>query len=265
MTPSLCLETFFLDQPFLRRMELAKAVGYRAVSFWSWKDKDLPAIRRASRKLGLRIACFSGNRRFTLIHPGHRTRLMQEVTQALKIARQLECPSLCLLSDKLLEDGRAAPLPAKLSRREKKESLVEGLRQLSKIASTFQTTLLLEPLNTRVDHPGCFLNSFAMALEAVQQVGQPNLKILYDIYHMSVMGEDVVAHLRKHLRWIGGVDVADAPGRHEPGTGRIDYAAVFKVLRRLKYRGVIGMEFFPSSDHVSAAARGLALVAGDRA
>ncbi len=265
MTPSLCLETFFQDQPFLRRMELAKAVGYRAVSFWSWKDKDLPAIHLASRKLGLRIACFSGNRRFTLIHPGHRTQLIQEVTQALKVARQLQCPSLCLLSDRLLKDGRAAPIPAKLSRKQKRESLVEGLRQLSKVASAFRSTLLLEPLNTRVDHPGCFLNSFAMALEAVQQVGQPNLKILYDIYHMSVMGEDVVAHLRKHLRWIGGVDVADAPGRHEPGTGRIDYAAVFRTLRRLKYRGVIGMEFFPSSDHVSAAARGLALVAGDRA
>ena len=105
------------------------------LSGFRWSENRQAGHRRASHKLGLRIACFSGNRRFTLIHPGYRTQLMREVTQALSVARQLQCPSFCLLSDKLLEDARAAPLPAKLSRREKRESLVEGLRQLSKIAS----------------------------------------------------------------------------------------------------------------------------------
>ncbi|MBI4050921.1 MAG: TIM barrel protein [Elusimicrobia bacterium] len=234
-------------------MELAHRSGYKAVSFWSWTDKNIEAIRQTSKKLRLQIACFSGNREYTLIHPKDRAGVLQEVLKSLKLARRLNCPALNLLSDRLLPDGRAAPLPSPLSSKKKMETLVDSLDFLAREASRFKISLLLEPLNTKVDHPGCFLNSFRKTLDAVRKVDHAQVRILYDIYHMSVMGENVLSQIRRHLRWIGRLDVADAPGRHEPGTGAIDYPSIAQLLRKLKYRGGVGMEFFPSQAPLLAA------------
>jgi hydroxypyruvate isomerase len=104
-------------------------------------------------------------------------------------------------------------------------------------------TLLLEPLNTVLDHRGCFLDQSALGVEIVRRVDSPRVKLLYDIYHMSMMNEDVLTEIGRNLEWIGYFHVADMPRRHQPGTGKIDYPAVSALLRRASYEGFIGMEF----------------------
>jgi hydroxypyruvate isomerase len=249
---SLCLEMLFTDRPFVERMEIASQLGYRAVEFWDWRDKDLPALAHTATRLGLTIAAISGNRRHALIDPAARAGLIEEMERVFTVAEQLSCRHVMMLSDVLRPDGSAAPIRT-LSKEDKLESMVAGLRALSKQAEKAGITLLLEPLNTELDHRKCFLDDSATGVEIVQRVGSRQVKLLYDIYHMSMMGEDILDRLETNLPWIGHIHVADMPGRHQPGTGRIPYKAVNALLSRIGYKGFIGMEFSALGPDVGAA------------
>jgi hydroxypyruvate isomerase len=252
MKLSLCLEMLFTDRPFIERLAIAARLGYHAIEFWDWRDKDLPAIAREVSRLGLTVAAMSGNRQHALISPEARAELIAEMDQVFAAAKQLDCRRIMMLSDVLNEDGSAAPTRAR-SAEEKVESLAENLRTLATRADAASVTLLLEPLNTVLDHRGCFLNTSSLGAEIVRRVNSPRVKLLYDIYHMSMMGEDVLMEIDTNLEWIGYFHVADQPGRHQPGTGKIDYGAVNTLLKRAKYEGFIGMEFSPLGPDEQAA------------
>jgi hydroxypyruvate isomerase len=254
MKLSLCLETVFTDRPFVERMQEASALGYSAIEFWDWRTKELTAIEESAAQLNLTIAAMSGNRQHTLIDPDARSNLMAEMEQAFAAAQQLRCRHLMMLSDVLAADGSAAT-PPPLSKQEKFESVVGGLQALVPQASDAGVVLLLEPLNSVLDHRGTFLDHSLMGFEIIRQVGSPKVKLLYDIYHMSMMGEDVVAEMENNLECIGYLHVADSPGRHQPGTGKIDYRGIADWLKRVRFDGFIGMEFFSQGpDHLAARA-----------
>jgi hydroxypyruvate isomerase len=251
---SLCLETVFADRPFTERMRAASALGYSAIEFWDWRTKDLTAIMETAAQFNLTIAAMSGNRRHTLIDPDARAGLMAELEQVFEVAQQLNCLHVMMLSDVLAADGSAA-MPVSLSNEEKFRSAVEGLCALADRAEDAGVVLLLEPLNTVLDHRGCFLDRSRIGFEIIRQVGRPQVKLLYDIYHMSMMGEDTLAEIESNLNLIGYLHVADVPGRHQPGTGKIDYGAIADGLRRARFQGFIGMEFFPHGpDEIAARA-----------
>ena len=254
MKLSLCLETVFTDRPFVERMREAFALGYSAIEFWDWRTKDLAVITETAAQLNLTIAAMSGNRQHALIDPDARPGLMAEMEQAFAAAQQLRCRHLMMLSDVLAADGSAAT-PPPLSKQEKFESVVQGLQALVHQASDAGVVLLLEPLNSLLDHRGTFLDDSRMGFEIIRHVGSPQVKLLYDIYHMSMMGEDVVAEMRSNLEWIGYLHVADLPGRHQPGTGKIDYRGIADWLKGVRFDGFIGMEFFPQGpDNLAARA-----------
>lgn len=240
--PSLCLEMLFQDRSFVERMEAASRLGYRAIEFWDWKDKDIAAVAQAAARLQLTVAAISGNRRHSLLEPDFRAGLIEEMDQVFEVAHQLNCRHIMMLSNVLEPDGSAAPTP-RLSEEEKLDSIVEGLRKLADRLKGQQVTLLLEPLNTMLDHKGCFLNSSTKAVAVLERVSSPRVRLLYDVYHMSMMGEDAPGEIATKAKWIGYVHAADMPGRHEPGTGTIDYSAVRRVLNRCGYQGFVGMEF----------------------
>ncbi|MCA1600682.1 MAG: TIM barrel protein [Acidobacteria bacterium] len=242
MKISLCLEMLFTDCLFIERLAVASRLGYGAIEFWDWRDKDLPALAEVAAHLGLTVAAMSGNRQHALIDADARAELIEEMDQVFAAAGQLNCRRIMMLSDVLADDGSAAPTPARPAE-EKIEIMADNLRALAGRAEAASVTLLLEPLNTALDHRGCFLNDSTLGVEIVRRVNSPQVKLLYDIYHMSMMGEDVLTEIDKNLEWIGYFHVADLPGRHQPGTGNIDYQAVNTLLRRAKYEGFIGMEF----------------------
>jgi hydroxypyruvate isomerase len=242
MKLSLCLEMLFTDRPFIERLAVASRLGYCAIEFWDWRDKDLPALADEAARLGLTVAAISGNRRHALIDPDSRAKLVEEMDHVFAVARQLNCSHIMMLSDVLTEDGSAAPGSPRPAE-EKFENIIENLRALADRAEAANVTLLLEPLNTTLDHRGCFLDTSALGVEIVRRVNSPQIKLLYDIYHMSMMGEDVLTEIDKNLEWVGYLHVADLPGRHQPGTGEIDYQAVKTLLRRAEYEGFVGMEF----------------------
>jgi hydroxypyruvate isomerase len=252
MKLSLCLEMLFTDLPFIERLDVASRLGYGAIEFWDWRDKDVPALADAAARLGLTIAAMSGNRRHALIDPGADAGLIDEMDHVFAAARRLNCSRIMMLSDVLNDNGSAAPSQPR-SEQAKIESIAENLRALAPPATAANVTLLLEPLNTVLDHRGCFLNGSGLGVEIVRRVDCPQVRLLYDIYHMSMMGEDVLEEIDRNLEWIGYLHVADLPGRHQPGTGKIDYQAVNALLRRAKYEGFVGMEFSPLGPDEQAA------------
>ncbi len=128
---------------------------------------------------------------------------------------------------------------------QQRAAIVEVLRRAAPVAAARDVTLLVEPLNTRVDHVGTFLDSTEEGFAIVDDVGEPNVRLLFDLYHAAVMGEDVEAVLASRIADVGHIHVADTPGRHEPGTGVIDWTRVFAWLSAQGYGGRIGLEYLP--------------------
>jgi hydroxypyruvate isomerase len=252
MKLSLCLEMLFTDVPLIERMGIASRLGYHAVEFWDWRDKDLPGIADAARRLGISVAAMSGNRRHALIDPEAREGLIEEMDQVFEAAKKVNCRRIMMLSDVLNDDGSAAPSKL-MTQEEKSEVMTENLRMLARHAEKANVTLLLEPLNTVLDHRGCFLDHSTLGVEIVKRIDSPNVRLLYDIYHMSMMGEDVVKEIDLSMEWIGYFHAADMPGRHQPGSGKIDFQAVKALLKRAGFDGFIGMEFSPLGPDEQAA------------
>ena len=111
---------------------------------------------------------------------------------------------------------------------------------------------MLEPLNTRIDHPGYFLQDMATAVALVKEIAHPRLKVLCDLYHLAVMGEDLEGIIDRHVDSIGHFHVADVPGRHEPGTGTLDWPALLRRIRERGYDGTIGFEYAPLADSAAS-------------
>jgi len=262
MKSSVCIEMIFTEYPFLERIRKAAHAGFDAIEFWNWDNKDLPAIKTAVEEAGIGIASFQANLGGTLIHPEQRAGFVASIAQSLEKAREVGSPGLFLLTDELAEDRSVRFQYPELTAEEKYESVFEGLKSIAALAEDAGITLVLEPLNSEVDHVGYFLDHSAMGFELVRAVDSPCIKVLYDIYHMQIMEGNVIRTLTGNMDVIGHVHVADVPGRHEPGTGELNFANIFRALRQAGYDGYVGFELDPTVPSEQAAADMLALLKG---
>jgi hydroxypyruvate isomerase len=136
---------------------------------------------------------------------------------------------------------------------------VEGLKRGHDVVAPHGITLIVEPLNTLVNHAGYYLNYTREAFEIMREVASPYVKILFDIYHVQIMEGNLIDTIRKNIGHIGHFHVGDVPGRHEPGTGEINYRNVFKAIGELGFRDFVAMEYMPSKDAMTTLAEVRAL------
>jgi hydroxypyruvate isomerase len=245
MKTSACIEMLFTEVPFIDRIGKAAEAGFDAIEFWNWDNKDLEAVKLAVAAAGIRVASFQSNRGGTLIEPSHRHMFVSGIEESLEKACDLGSDALFLLTDELGDD-RSVKFKSTLSFEEKRNSVFDGLKAIAPLAERAGITIVLEPLNTLVDHPGYFLDSVDLGAQLVREVASPRVRLLFDIYHVQVMQGNLIERLIKHLDVIGHVHVADVPGRHEPGTGEINYRNVFGCLRDAGYDKTIGFEYIPT-------------------
>lgn len=186
-----------------------------------------------------------------LTNPAERDSILAGMRKAVENARLYETDTLLVLSGVEIEG---------LSRDEMRRSVVEGLKAMAEIADGEGLNLILEPLN-RFDHPGSFLGKMDESFAILREVDSPRLKILYDIYHVQMEEGNVIAKIRDNIDLIGHFHVADVPGRHQPGTGELNYPNIFDAIAETPYTGHIGLEFKPQgdADPAIAAARELIL------
>lgn len=241
---SICVEMIYPDLDFAARAVKVRDKGFSAVEFWAWTDKDLNAFQSLTRH-GLAVATFSGQRKGSLLNPKDWDTYRGEIEAAIPVAKRLGCDRLMLLTQELLSDGSGRPAPPHLSRAEQHTNIVRGLKVLAPIAEREKITLLLEPLNVLVDHPGYFLDSGREGFAVVKEVGSPRIRLLYDIYHMEVMQRNSTDVLLSHLPLVGHIHIADVPGRHEPGTGELNFVEILRAVGERGYAGAVGFEFSP--------------------
>ena len=212
MNVSICAEMIYPDLPFHEKIDKLREAGFSTFEFWAWKDKDLAALESRVGQ-GMRVATFSGQREGSLVEPHDHPGYVEEVRESIQVARRLGCRHLMVLSDELSPNGSVTTKYRPMDAEERAGNIALGLKQLAPLAEEQEVTLLLEPLNTLVDHPGYTLDSSRAAFDIVSRVESPNVKVLYDIYHMQIMEGNVITTLRDNIGHIGYIHVADVPGR----------------------------------------------------
>ncbi|MEK6301194.1 MAG: TIM barrel protein [Acidobacteriota bacterium] len=234
---SVCIDMILTEVPFLERMERIKKLGYPAFEFWEWKNKDVEAILKKKNELGLEIATIMGSGWKHMNSEDARKNFVSEIQASLATAKRLGVKTLIVTTG--FEDK-------KMPRSEQHANYVAALKAAVLFAEQAQVTLVLEPLNIKVDHPGYYLQTAKEGFEMIDEVGSPALKMLFDIYHHQIMEGNVIADITKNIAKIAHFHVADVPGRHEPGSGEINYANVFRSIAASGYQGFVGLEYKPS-------------------
>jgi len=237
------LSMLFTEVPFLDRFERAARAGFRAVEFlfpYAWPPTE---IRRRLDEHGLELVLhnlpagdWDAGERGIACHPDRVGEFRDGVARAITYALVLGVPRLNCLAGKVPEGVRLQTL---------RETFVANLRYAAGELAKEGLTLLVEPINT-YDIPGFYLSRTQQALEILDEVGAANALLQYDIYHAQRTEGELAATLRKHLARIGHIQLADNPGRHEPGTGEINYAFLLAHLGRIGYAGWIGCEYKPA-------------------
>lgn len=245
MQKALCLETIFAEFPFEERFKRARESGFEWVEFWTWQDKDIGKIKELCMDNGLQVVAFSGDQAFSLVDAAERERYIAFVKESMTVAKTLGCHALVLHSNALGENGVVLKRYDELSVEEKMENMIGTLKILAPLAEKEDIVLVLEALNTHVDHPGYFLCHTEDAVKVVNAIGSSHVKILYDIYHMQIMEGNLINTMTRYIDLIGHIHVADVPGRHEPGTGEINFGNIMRVLTSLNYQGAVGFELSP--------------------
>jgi hydroxypyruvate isomerase len=243
------LTFLFTELPFMERFAAARNAGFQAVEFMSPYDFDMAEIKDRLKETGLRlILCnlpagnWAAGDRGTACNPERKAEFREGVARAIEAARVLGFDRTnCLVGLK----------PAALSEKDAWETIVENVRFAAAAFDRVGVRLMVEPIN-RFDMPGFALNTCSGALKLLGEVNHPNAYLQFDIYHARREGEDVTAILRNHLDRIGHIQIADCPGRHQPGTGETDFRFLLPEIDRVGYRGFVSMEYVPAPDTLTS-------------
>jgi len=229
------------------RIAAAAAHGLGAVEIWTWRDKDIDAVAAALTGTGTVLQTMCVEPMGSLTDPAGHTEFLGGLRDSLAVAAELGSPFLVIT---------AGDLRPGVSRAEQHAAVAEALTRAAEVLADSAVTLLLENLNSRVDHVGTYLDSTRETIEIAAAVGSPRVAVLYDLYHSLVMGEDPAAVLDGAAGLVAHVQVADVAGRSEPRAGSLDWPRLLHDLRAAGYEGRLGLEYMPSV----ATAESLALI-----
>ncbi|MFC6149193.1 MULTISPECIES: TIM barrel protein [Mumia] len=241
-TLAVCSEMVHLELPHLERVRRIHEAGF-AVEIWDWTAKDADALAAT----GARFTSMTGYVTGDLITPDGADDLLRTAAESIAFAARIACPSLNVHGTGLGEGGIPVR-PVEVVTGDMWLAAVRTLERLAALAEQEGVTYVLENLNTAVDHPGTPFGRAADTLALVRAVGSPNLRMNLDLYHAQI-GEGNLADLvRDAAPYLGEVQVADVPGRREPGTGEVRWPYVARVLADVGYAGVVAMEAWASGD-----------------
>nr|WP_315397954.1 2-oxo-tetronate isomerase [uncultured Duganella sp.] len=242
------LSMMFTDAAFLDRFALARAAGFDAVEFLFPYPYDVVRIGELLRRHQLTLVLFNlpcgdwdAGDRGQACDPARVETFRDSVNTALDYAVALDVRQLHCMAGKV---------PPCVTRETARATYVENLRFAADLARPHGIDLLIEPIN-HFDMPGYFLTGSAQARDVIAEAARPNLFLQYDIYHMQRMEGELSNTIRANLPLIKHMQIADTPGRHEPGTGEINYRHLFALIDELGYTGWLGCEYLPAGDTVA--------------
>jgi len=232
-------------------IERAAEAGVDAVEFFNAPEVDAAAVREAAAEHGVDIAATAAfgetpgidEASPAIVDPDSFEQSVADLERSIDAAAEVGARNLVATVGQARDD---------LDPFAQHETLVEVLRAVAPAAEEAGVTVVPETLNRRVDHPGYFLAASHEGYKIVQAVDSPHVELLYDVYHQQVTEGNVIQNLRNNIEYVGHMHLADVPGRHEPGTGELNYSAIFRALDDIGYDGYIGCEFGATGDPFEA-------------
>ena len=240
---SACIEAVFRTDPRHEALDKVAESGLKVYEFWGFGNKDLDAFARKNKELGLKTAIFSCDSGGALVAPGSDEKFVGGAKRSIEAAKKLDCNRLIVTVGQERDD---------IPRAEQHANIVKACKAVAPLFEDAGMILCIEPLNVLVNHKGYFLYSSKEGFEIVDEVGSPNVKILFDIYHQQISEGNVIRNITNNIDKIGHFHVADVPGRHQPGTGEINYHNVFKAIAESGYDAYLGLEMWPTGDNMTA-------------
>ena len=241
---SVMLWTLEKQAPFDRCLEMVAEAGYQGVEligeFHKWPGEETRRVMAKMHSLGLAFDMLSGVKA-GFADPSGGDEFLAQATEQMKTANQLQSPQINLKSGNRI----AGVLPAA-----QHAAAIENLKRAADLAAAHQVQIVIEPIDL-LENPEMYMTSVSEAFEIVRAVDSPHLRALYDFYHEQRGYGNLIEKLEQNIDLVGLVHIADAPGRHEPGTGEIDYTNIYRRLGQLKYNKFITMEFYPSQEPVA--------------
>jgi len=263
----LCIEPFFTGSKTVDKIIKANKLGFDAVEFWFWdhefdgselkyNKKEISEIAAVCQELKVRITDIvvnspDGSIGGFLTKPEDRQKYLERLHETIEIAHKLKCRKLITCTGNEIS-GK--------SFQQQFESVVETLSNAADIASKENMMLVLEALNSHVDHAGYFLVSSKTGFDIVKKVSSPNLKLLYDVYHMQIMEGNHIATIRQNSALIGHYHSAGVPGRNEIYKGEINYLPILEAVDSSGYDGYFGLEYWPSEEEGSSLTKTLQFI-----
>ena len=231
----------FPEVDFYERLALAKSAGVDAIEFWKWSNKDLNKIQSNLKSNNLSVSVFnldsqdeklSADLSQGILNAGRVDDFINALKETIPVYKALNAEALIVLIGEILD----IPYDEQIN------NIIRCLKAAVPLLKKENVNLVVEPLND-IDRKNYFLPRAKEVLEILQRVNCKNIKILLDLYHEQLMAGNLINTINENVDLIGHIHVADAPGRHEPGTGEINYSNVFKALKNNNYKKYIGFEF----------------------
>lgn len=234
MKYSVCIDALYGGRDFLEGMRETREAGIQAIEFWSWWDKDIKRIAFEKEKLGVTVAAMC-TKFISLVNSQQQEAYLAGLKESIGIAKILDCH--ILISQVGADTGQP--------RDRQHENICKGLKRAVEMLEENGITLVMEPLNTAVDHKGYYLSSSKEAFDIVKEVNSKNVKVLFDIYHQQITEGDIIRSIRENIDLIGHFHAAGNPGRHELDMGELHYPNIFQEIQKNGYTGFVGLEYLP--------------------
>ncbi len=233
---------------FEENLDRVALAGYHHVElvgeFKKWSEDDYRRILARMQTLKISVDATSG------VGPGFADpsggdAFLTALKDLIPAAKRLECKQIILLSGKRIEGAPAGS---------QHTASIEALKRAADVLSSAGLVAVIEPID-RIENPTIYLDGVTEAFEIAKAVGSPNVRVLYDVYHEQREFGNLIEKFEAHIDQVGLIHIADVPGRHEPGTGEINYLNIYRKLAQLSYKGTIAMEFYPTGDIVETLRR----------
>jgi hydroxypyruvate isomerase len=241
-TLAVCAEMLWPDKPFAWRLKRLTELGYQ-VGIWGWQNHDVAALEKSGASFSSMTGYLTGR----LSDDAGADELLKTAEQSIAIGKRLNVARLNLHGTGLGDRGLPVT-PVEVVTGAMWLKARDTLRRIADLAERHGVTFMIENLNLPVDHPGVPFARIEDTLALVSSINHPRLKLNLDLYHVQIGEGNLIEWCRKSLPWIGEIQVADVPGRMEPGTGEINYKGVAKALQAMGYAGPVCMEAFASGD-----------------
>ena len=235
MKISVCSDALFMGKDYGQAMKELANAGFRDIEFWTWWDKDLSLLKSLKKEHDINFITFC-TKFSSLTDVSKLSEYKQGLIESIAAAKEIGCKMLISqVGDELIYVDRSI----------QHYNIVDGLKEMAPLVEKAGILLLIEPLNTRIDHKGYYMWDSDEAFEIVGEVGSANVKVLFDIYHQQIMQGDLLRRIEANINKIAHFHAAGNPGRHELEAGELNYRFIIDEIKKAGYKGYFGLEYFP--------------------